>query len=338
MLDIIAIGSTTQDTFLEVDCPLIDWPETPLKKALVLPFGEKLEVRQALTTIGGNAANASITFSRQGFKTACFGKIGDDTTSDFIIRRLKKEKVKPLFTIGRGQDTARSTLLLKNGERTILGYHGAANTLVTEDIKWNTLKSRAWYLSLSGESDALLRPLLEFAKSNDIFVGFNPSGHHIHHRRQEVIDLLPLVSFLVMNEGEAAELTGIHFEREKEVFAELDRMMPGIVAITNGEKGATVSDGKIIYKAGVFPEKQLADRTGAGDAFGSGFVSGLMRHAPKKGPWTFAPDVIEYALRLATANATATIEHIGGTEGVLTRKEFESADRFRTLAIDRITS
>ena len=50
--------------------------------------------------------------------------------------------------------------------------------------------------------------------------------------------------------------------------------MPGIVAVTSGPDGATVSDGNYIYHAGTFRETKLVDRTGVGDAFGSGFVAG----------------------------------------------------------------
>ena len=91
MRDVIAIGSTTRDAFFEVDFQLIKWPEAPSGKALVIPFGEKLNSKSAYFTVGGNAANASITFARQGLHTSIFTKIGQDVSAGELRRIWKKE-------------------------------------------------------------------------------------------------------------------------------------------------------------------------------------------------------------------------------------------------------
>jgi len=322
MKDIITIGSITKDNFLELDCEIIDWPKTPSRKAIALPFGEKLEVNNISSVLGGNSANASVTFSRFGFKTACFGKIGDDLAGQEIKKWLKEEKVEPVFAVAKNKKTAESTLLLNKGERTILSYHGASNEWAEADISWRKLKAKWWYLSLAGSSSDFFAPLVKFAKENGIKIAFNPSGYQIRHKRQEILDNLKNIDLLVLNEGEAAELVGISFENEKEVFKKMDDLMPGIVAVTDGPNGVTVSDGKNIYKAGIFKEKLVADRTGAGDAFGSGFTAGLMMADPING--NYAGEAIKYAIRLASANATSVVEHIGATEGILTKRELDS--------------
>src|SRR3989344_6746275 len=333
MYDIVTIGSGTKDNFFEVEYDVIDWPKTPLQKAVVFPLGEKVDLKGVVATLGGNSSNASVTFSRQGFRTACFGKIGNDITGKEVIGWLKKEKVQPIFAVSKTVPTAYSVLLLRDGERTILGYHGASNTLEEKDIPWSKLKSKWWYLSLAGKSDKFLKPLLEFAKKNKIQVAFNPSGYHITHRRQEIIETLPYLAFLVLNAGEAADLTGIAFSNPRAVFKKIDELMPGIVAVTDGENGVTVSDGKTLYKAGIFKEKRLLDRTGAGDAFGSGFVSGLMHRQKISKVKEFTAEDIRFAIRLATANATGVVEEIGATEGIITKKQFEIATEYQSLTI-----
>ncbi|MBI4992253.1 MAG: carbohydrate kinase family protein [Candidatus Harrisonbacteria bacterium] len=344
MYDIVTIGSVTRDNFLESDYEIIKWPKTPSGRAICLPFGEKLPIKRLFLTTGGNSANASVTFARQGFQTACFGKIGDDLSGRELSQRLKKEGVQTTFSISENRPTAYSSLLLKGGERTILGYHGASDTWTLNDIPWRKLKSKWWYLSLAGESDKFLKPLLQFAKKNKIKVAFNPSGHHIGHKRKEVLSALKDSAFLVLNEGEAADLVGIPFKKEKEVFKKLDNLTPGIVAVTDGPNGVTVSDGKYLYKAGVFKEKAVVDRTGAGDAFGSGFVAGLMhaerpassvRRSEKKelSANRYTLDAIRYAIRLASANATSVVEHIGATEGTLTKNQFEKQRRWSKFLI-----
>jgi len=332
MYDIVTIGSVTRDNFLEMDYDLIRWPKALSGKAIALPLAEKLEVRKLAVTIGGNAANASVTFSRQGFKTASFGKIGDDLSGREIEARLRREKVTPLFEKSKKKPTAFSVLLLSHGERTILGYHGASDTLVRSDIPWNKLKSKWWYLSLAGESDKLLKPLLSFAQKHGIQVGFNPSGHHIKHKRREIISALKNLAFLVVNTSEASDLTGISFNRERAVFKKLDDWVPGIVAITDGSNGVMVSDGRYLYKAGIFKENRIVDRTGAGDSFGSGFAAGLLRYCGQKyvvdlqrsSPEKLK-EAIRYAIRVASANATSVVEQVGATEGILTKKQFQSS-------------
>ncbi len=322
MFDIVTIGSITRDNFLEGDFAIEKWPSAPSGEALMLPFGEKLEIANVHLTMGGNSANASVTFARQGFKTACFGKVGNDLSGKEIAETLKKENVSPLFAISKEKPTAYSVLLLQKGERTILGYHGASDTMVTKDIPWKQLKSKWWYLSLAGESDRFLKPLLSFAKENGIKVAFNPSGHHIRHKRKEILASLKHLSLLVLNTSEAADLVGISFKREKEVFKKLDALTPGIVAVTDGSNGVAVSDGAYLYKAGIFKEKKIVDRTGAGDSFGSGFVAMLMRNKN-----------ISEAIRFASANATSVVEQVGATKGILTKRQFETNKRWNNLKI-----
>lgn len=346
MRDVVAIGSITQDNFLEINYKIINWPKTPLKKAIILPLGEKLEVKRIIKTIGGNAANASVTFGRQNLKTACFGKIGNDLAGKEIFARIKKEKVESIFSVSKSAVSASSTLLLKNGERTILGYHGASDDLKLKDIPWKKLISRWWYVSLAGESYKFFKPLLNFAKKNKIQIAFNPSDYHIKHGKNEILNSLKNISFLVLNEGEAAELVDVPFYKEKEVFKKLDKLTPGIVAVTNGPRGVTVSDGKLIYKAGIFRENILVDRTGAGDAFGSAFCAGLiqklksqniakLQRSKKRIDSEKLQQAVEYSIRLATANATSVVEQVGATEGILTKKEFLSGKRFKILKIEK---
>ena len=334
MLDVIAIGSATRDNFLEVDFKTIPWPKTPTKKAYALPLGEKLDVKRVLSTIGGNASNASVTFARQGFKPAAAAKISCDFGGEDLKRRLKKEGVNvDLIVCTPNLPTAYSTLLLQGGERTILGYHGASDSFVLRDIHFSKMQSKWWYMSLAGESDKMLAPLLRFAKNKEIAVGFNPSGHHLRHRKGEVLSSLKDISFLSVNDEEAAQITGIPWRKESQVFKKLDAIVPGILVVTEGRGGATISDGRFIYKAGIFREKKLVDRSGAGDAFGSGFVSGLLRRGiTLKNISKVKPEDVCYAARLATANSTSVVEQIGATEGTLHKNDFGSP-RWRNLKI-----
>jgi ribokinase len=334
MHDVIAIGSATRDNFLKANFKTVPWKATPSKKAYALPVGEKLEVEGVVLTIGGNAANGSVTFARQGLKTACVAKIGCDFAGVELKRKLRAEEVNTdLIACAPDLPTAFSALLLQEGERTILGYHGAADSFTIRDLDLPRMAAKWWYMSLAGESDKMLKPLLKFSRAQNIAVAFNPSGHHLRHRKAEIISSFRDIDFFVVNDEEAALITGIPWRKEKEVFKKLEGFMPGILAVTEGSRGVTVSDSRHIYKAGIFKEKKLVDRTGAGDAFGSGFVAGLLRRGvTKKNIGNAKPEDVMYAIRLATANATAKVEEIGATEGLLTKKTFEDT-RWKNLPI-----
>ncbi len=349
MYDVICIGSATRDDFLKGEFPLIESEESPSGKVIALPFGEKVGVKDAYFTIGGNAVNASVTFARQGFGAACAAKIGDDLSGKELILQLKHEGVDiSLVAQTKEKHTAYSVLLLENGERTILGYHGASDTFTLADLDLEKLKAKWWYLSLAGESDAMFPELINFAHKMGIRVAFNPSGYHIKHKPKEILAALDRVSVLVLNEGEAAELIGVPFMEKERVFRQLDKIIPGIVVVTDGSRGVTVSDGKNLYKAGIFKERELADRTGAGDAFGSGFVAALAAKSKIKNQKSnsqienqkeiYSSEEIKFAIRLASANATSVVEQIGATEGILTKEQFEKDERWRDLVIDVASS
>ncbi len=336
MYDVISIGSTTIDSFWKTKFSLAADKKVPSGKDIQIPFGEKYGVEDVVFTLGGNAANASVTLSRQGLKTALFTKIGRDAMGDEVKRSLREENVsEEIMETSEDKNTSFSVLLLQGGERSILTHHGAVNEFTLKEIRLEKLRSRFWYVSLPGDSYREFDRLLNYAVQNNISVALNPSYRQLTGSgRVQLLKHLNRISFLVVNDGEAASLMGMPFDKSKEqrVFEKLDKLVPGIVAVTAGKKGVTVSDGRRLYKAGVFKEEKVADRTGAGDAFGSGLLAGLIAKGWNGGKETGA-GAIEYAIRLASANATSVVEHVGATPGILTKKEFESDSRWQKFKI-----
>ena len=127
---------------------------------------------------------------------------------------------------------------------------------------------------------------------------------------------------VIVNREEAAHLTGVDYRKERPMFRKFDELIDGIAVMTDGKRGARVSDGTYIYTAGVFKEKEMVDRTGAGDAFGSGFVAGLMGKRD-----------IHHALRLASANATSVVESVGAHLGALRKGQIDDK-RWKYLDLD----
>lgn len=337
MFDIITIGTATRDVFLHSGLfKIVRDPEHleklgfPTGEAQCFALGGKLEIEKPVFAFGGGATNAATTFARQKFKTATLVKIGRDTNGQTVLENLKKEKVSALPVVSKNLDTAFSTILVSpNAERTVLVYRGAADLDKTDKIPFAKLKARWAYIVPGTAPLEIMSRIVDVFKKNGAHVAINPSKHYLKMGATKLNPLLGKMDVVILNREEGAYLAGLKYEEEEKIFQKFDRMVPGLAIMTDGPKGVSVSDGKTIYHAGVFKEKSIASRLGAGDAFGSGFVAGLMISDKQHATRDMA---IKYAVRLGSANATSVVEHVGAQTGILTKKEF-SAPRWRNLPI-----
>lgn len=343
MYDIITIGTATRDVFLTSPLFKVLRDKKHLKKigfatgeAQCFALGGKIEIGEPVLATGGGATNSAATFSRQGLKTATLIKIGEDQAGDDILEELKKEKV-DVLSLNSNNGTAYSTILLApGGERTILVYRGASEDLMLKEITFNKLKSKWIYVSPGKMPLKTINKIFNHFHKNKTFIAFNPSKYFIEMGLKKIKPLLEKTKVFILNREEASYLTGVDYHKEKEIFKKLDEVVNGIAVMTDGPNGVLVSDCCNIYKAGVFKEKKAIDRTGAGDAFGSGFVAGLMQTREKCKKGLCGVDNIEYAIRLGSANATSVIEYIGAKKGILTKEEFKKNKRWDKLKIIKL--
>ncbi len=322
MYDVITFGTATRDAFLKSEeFKIVKDDRFVTGQAECVALGAKIEVPEIYFTTGGGATNTAVTFARQGLRTAVVAMVGRDVSGEEIIRGLETEDVETKF-IQRTTSyaTGYSILLLApGGERTVLVHRGASEHLESHEIPWSELHARWFYLcSLAGNFE-LLERIIECAQRTQAKIAFNPGKGEIKDK-ERLIPLLKHIAVLNVNQEEASYLTGIPFAEEQAIFKKFDELVQGIAVMTKGPDGVAVSDGKTIYRAGNYPEKEVADRTGAGDAFGSGFVAGLIKK-----------NSVDYAIRLGSANATSKVEHIGAKSGLLTEAQFE--ERFNGLVI-----
>ncbi len=330
MFDVVTIGTATRDVFIASpsfkalkDPKHLEALGFPTGEAECFALGAKIDIEAPVFTMGGGALNSAVTFSRLGFKTAASFKVGGDGFGDTLASLLKEEKVSPIVSRDASVGTAYSTILLNpNGERTVLAYRGASGAIRNRDIVFKKLNAR-WAYVVSGHIPlALLVSLVEYLGKKGTHIALAPSRYHLAMGMKKLRPVLKRVSAVFMNREEAALFTKEEYKREKLIFRKLDEAIQGFAVMTDGAEGSLVSDGRYLYRARTFKEKELVDRTGAGDAFGAGFVAGLMRDKD-----------VPYALRLASANATSVVEHIGASAGALTLKEFQNK-RWQYLDLD----
>ncbi|MDP3764107.1 MAG: carbohydrate kinase family protein [bacterium] len=324
MYDVITIGTATRDAFVRShEFKRASSFKFLTGEVLCLPLGEKIDIDDIVFATGGGATNAAVTFSRQGLNTACVCKIGNDVSGREVLQNLKSEGVGTNFVIENDDyKTAYSILLLSpNGERTILVYRGASEHFKPDDVNLRTLNAKWFYMAGAMPLD-VLNLILNKAKETNTQVAYNPSKSEIKMGLDGLGEVLKKLDVLLINREEGAYLTGLDYKKEDKIFKTLDEYVSGIVVLTDGHKGALISDGKSIFESGIFKNQNVVDRTGAGDAFGSGFVAGLIEK-----------NDIQYAIRLASANATGVVERLGAKDGILTKDQFINDKRWQDFKV-----
>jgi len=318
--DIITFGSATLDIFLKSkDFKIVETKKFITQKGLAVSLGSKIPIDEIDFATGGGGTNSAATFALQNFKVAYCGMLGDDFIGRIIKDELRDFKISDKFLMFSPKHHTNLSVILSipRKERTILVYRDASERLNKNDIPWTKLKSKWFYLApLSGNLVKVFEPIVNFAQKNNIKVFLNPGSTQLSLPREKIKKLFSKVDILILNQEEAAKVTGVHMTKEKEIFSILDEWVEGIAIMTKGPFGVVVSDGKYLYSSGVLKEKKLIDRTGAGDAFGSGFLTGFIQWSKKIKQKT-GLDRIEYAIQYGSANATSCIEKFGAKNGLL---------------------
>lgn len=262
--DIITFGSAVVDVFVNTDI-------SEEHHFISYPVGAKILIKELRFDIGGGGTNTAVAFARLGLKTGYIGKVGKDDNGKEILKLMRKEKVKFLGRKDRNENTGYSVILdSKGGDRTILTYKGANDNISLEDIKLRKIKTRwLYYSSLLNRSLKTQIALARIMKKRGVKLAFNPSSY-LTKRKELIMPLLKLSDILVLNKEESQMLVG---KKEKDLLKGLHELTKGTVVITDKDKKVMAYDGKQKYY--LMPNKvKVVERTGAGDAFASGFVAG----------------------------------------------------------------
>ncbi len=320
MFDIITIGTIVREVFIQApafktvtNSGLIKKIGIDAPEAGCFALGSKLSIERPIFAGGGGAHNTAITFARQGFKTGIAGVLGDDVAGREILSSLKSENISAFIEIDKKLGTGYSvTLVFPDGERAIFTYRAGGSDIREKNITFPKMRADWAYISTGDIPISAMKEIVSKFKKSGTRVAINPSASYLKLKKADIEQLFGMVGVVILNRDEASILTGIPRRDEKKIFKEFDHIVDGIAVMTDGKNGVSASDGEYIYRAGIFQEKKVVDRTGAGDAFASGFIAGLIRK-----------NDIGYALRVGSANATSVIEHFGATEGALTARDIE---------------
>jgi len=305
MVKILAIGAAVQDVFLSHSPelkPVAD--KTADELFLKIELGSKNDVNNINFSTGGGATNAAVTFARQGLDAEFMGTIAHDPAGLAVLDDLDREGVDTSkVSYSDKHHTGYSVVLLAStGERSFLTYRGASTHY---DIKnFDLADSNADWIyvsSMAGNMD-ILDKIFRQAKKLGIKVFYNPGKGELAHKDQ-LKALLEDVDVLSVNKEESQMI--VDGETLEELIRRLLNYVP-VAIISDGPNGLMASDGKFIVRAGMYEDVKVIDRTGAGDAFGSGFLS---HYAVGKS--------LKDSIVFASANSTSVVTKIGAKAGIL---------------------
>lgn len=308
--DLISIGDASIDTFItptesESMCKL-DSKDC----VICFSYGDKIPVKNLEFSAGGNAANNAVGATRLGVKVGIVLTLGTDSIGNQIVETLGSEKVDLTYVIQQPATTSNYSVVVSySGERTIFTYHAPRSYEFPV-----TLPEAPWiYLTSMGES---FRPFYNhvsdwLTKHPNVKLGFNPGSWQLRDGLKDISEILKRSTIVFVNREEAEKLTGFPQSagKEKELLSALANLGPKTCVITDGGAGAFLYDGAKYLKVGVLPVDPY-ERTGAGDAFGSGFLSAVIKGKS-----------FEEALLWGTVNSSSVIGYVGPQKGLVREKD-----------------
>lgn len=322
--DIITIGGATRDIMFYNDAGvIIDNPDDLLRKKLVgYEYGAKIKPTEVHFVLGGGGCNAAVNFARLRLKTGAFIRLGLDREGDAIQAQLNDENVDTKYI---ERDHAESTgfsfiaIHEKTKEHTAFLYRGANDRMKMTQSELRHAKAKWFYVSsLAGKYwTVTMKNLVKHLTNNrKTRLAWNPGSTQIKKGMRILSPLMKLTDTFIVNKDEAIELALSVSGRVPSInnvwtLAKIIKSRgPRLVVITQGKRGAYVYDGQNKYfEKGV--TRNECDTTGAGDAFGSTFVAGLMMFRGN----------VKRALRSAIVNSSSVVGSVGAQNGLMTRSQ-----------------
>jgi len=311
-LDVLTIGNAITDVLVRVNDEFL--VSQGLSKSIMhLVEAERAESLYAVmpehkTQIsGGSAANSAAGVASLGGRAAFVGKVADDKIGRFYTNDLRTTGVEyETGMLEHGIASGRSMVLVTpDGERTMNTYLGACHDLTQKDIKEEQIGRAAitfmeGYLWDPPEAKRAFVKAAHFAHKHERATAITLSDPFCVDRfRDEFLDLIrsKTCDYVFAN---VEELKSLYQSDDLHEAVQRVAQDAEVAAITMGENGAmAIMDGEVITVP-AFKVKEVADVTGAGDLFASGFLLALARGQH-----------MQEALKLGCLCASEVISHLG---------------------------
>ena len=306
-MKVLGIGNAIVDVICKVDEDFIS--QNNLTKGTMKLFFNESEFKKIMsgltiekTISGGSVANSIVGLSQLGNQVGFIGKVSNDELGNKYEEGLKSERVNFIYSKKKeAMDTGTCLILVTpDSERTMCTFLGIAGKISSEDLNLEAIKNSKicfleGYLWDNGQPklafDTAIKNASKVAMTlSDIFC--------VERHKESFLDLVRnRLDIVFANEQEAISL--INAKKFDEVISFAKQLNKTIV-ITRGEKGAVSIHGEKIIECSARKNIKIADLTGAGDLFASGYLHGIINNLST-----------EKCLEKGTAMSSKVIQKIG---------------------------
>lgn len=301
--DVVVVGSLNMDLVART-------PRQPLP-------GETLTGTAFATLPGGKGANQAVATARLGGSVAMIGCVGNDENGRTLLSNLDREAIdRQGVSVSATQPTGVALIIVDDASQNSIVVVPGSNAQVTPaevDRFGNVLAGAKLVVCQLEVPLETVRHTLAIARRNGSATVLNAApAFHLP------ADVLALVDWLVVNEVEASELSGLPIalpEDARQVAVRLRELGCGNVLITLGAQGVVAAYGDELrhYAA---QKVQAVDTTGAGDTFVGGFTAALAGGAGA-----------DEAIRFGQAAAAIAVTRAGAQSAIPSRAEVLAALR-----------
>ncbi len=296
--EVIGFGTNAVDYLISV-------PEYP-------SFNSKIELSEFKRFAGGEIASTMCGLKRLGMNTAYAGRFGDDQEGDFGLQTLRDEGVDVTFAEQvKGAKTQIAFIIIdeRNGERTIIWKRDPALAF-SEDEVARDLPDSCSVIHFTPHDTMACIKLARLAKDAGTIVSID-----VDRILEGVEKLLPFVDILICSSDFTKNFTGISDPAAslKELHQTFNSAVTGT---TLGDAGSLLyCNGEFIETPGFDVPGGCKDTTGAGDAFRTGFLYGLLREMSVEESCRAANAVA--ALKCRAVGARTALPSVGELQGFL---------------------
>jgi ribokinase len=213
------------------------------------------------------------------------GGIGNDEIGKKHLEEFGREGVGSRWlTTFKDVESGQAYILIdEKGENQINTHFGANVALKVKDLEkvWNLL-DKIEFLAVMDPPIAFTEGILKLAKNATKV--WSP-GVRVRSDRKSVTSFLKYIDYLVLNEHELLDLSGV--TDMSEVYRELEENNPKLrVIVTQGSKGVTLlTPSEVKFVKGIELRKiglKVVNTTGCGDAFVGAFIACLALGSPQE--------------------------------------------------------
>ncbi|MFV0388497.1 MAG: carbohydrate kinase family protein [Pyrinomonadaceae bacterium] len=291
--DVVGFGTNAVDFLISV-------PEYP-------KFDSKVELTKYVQAAGGEVASTLVGLQRLGMTTSYIGSFGTDSAGEFGYESLVKEGVElsnVRFVEGASTQIAFIVIDESSGERTVLWKRDEQLKISVSDAPLY-LAEKTRLLHLTPHDTSACLALAKAAKDSKTVVSIDVDNFFVG-----LTDVLMFVDVLIASSDFSAKIYG-EIEKKKALKNLKKDFGCAVVGMTLGARGSIFLCGdEFIKTKGFSVPGGCRDTTGAGDAFRTGFLYGLL-----------CGDTVSKAAEKANAVAALKCRAIGARTSLPTSDE-----------------